>query len=121
MNSMNRISIASDFSPVPLGRFHADSPFNGTAFREKCLLPALAQHELTEIVFDGAEGYGSSFLEEAFGGLVRYDGFSKDDVLRRLILVSLEDPTLIDEVRQYIHEAELVILASKKPQVGPRG
>lgn len=121
MNSMNKISIANDFSPVPLGRFPADSTFNGTAFRENFLLPTLAKHDVTEIVFDGAEGYGSSFLEEAFGGLVRYDGFTEQDLLRRLILVSSEDPTLIDEVQQYIHEAMSAKRLHRDTRINPVG
>lgn len=105
MNSPYKISIATDFSPVPLGRFPNDSPSNGTDFREKWLLPALAKHNSFQVDFDGAEGYGSSFLEEAFGGLVRLHGFAPNDLLERISLISNEDPTLIDEVRQYIQDA----------------
>lgn len=105
MNSPYKISIATDFSSVPLGRFPNDSLFNGTAFREKWLLPALAKHNSFQVDFDGAEGYGSSFLEEAFGGLVRLHGFGPDEILKRISLISNEDPTLIDEVRQYIQDA----------------
>jgi hypothetical protein len=71
MNLPHKISIADDFSTVPLGRFPDDSPFNGTTFREIWLIPALAKYQSIEVDLDRAEGYGSSFLEEAFGGLVR--------------------------------------------------
>ena len=33
---------------------------------------------------DGAVGYGPSFLEEAFGGLVRCEGFEKSTLDTRL-------------------------------------
>ena len=115
MNSPHKIRVATDFSPVPLGRFPNDSPFNGTTFREKWLLPALATHTTFQVDFDGAEGYGSSFLEEAFGGLVRLNGFNSNEVLNRINLVSKEDPTLIDEVRQYIQDASQ---ANQKIDIG---
>lgn len=105
MNSPHKINIARDFSAIPLGRFPDDSPHNGTTFREDWLLPALRTHESIEIDLDGAEGYGSSFLEESFGGLVRINGYSPDELLARISLVSNEDPTLIDEIRQYIQES----------------
>lgn len=106
MNSIYKLSIARDFSSVPLGRFPDDSDFNGTTYREKWLVPALAKHASIQVDLDGAEGYGSSFLEEAFGGLVRHHGFLPTDLLKRIQFKSLEDPTLIAEIQQYIEEAE---------------
>jgi len=105
MKLPNKISIAHDFSVVPLGRFPDDSAYNGTTFREELLVPALKGKEPVQIDLDGVEGYGSSFLEESFGGLVRVHGFKPADVLSRIQLVSTEDPTLIDEITQYIQEA----------------
>jgi hypothetical protein len=52
------------------------------------------------INLDGTEGYPTSFLEEAFGGLARE--FGADLVLGRLQFVSLEEPNLLDEIRGYI-------------------
>ena len=66
-----RISVAEDFSPFPAGRTDADGPYNGTKFREKFLFPALQEGKHVIVIFDGVEGWGSSFLEEAFGGLLR--------------------------------------------------
>jgi hypothetical protein len=105
MNLPHKISIADDFSTVPLGRFPDDSPFNGTTFREIWLIPALAKYQSIEVDLDRAEGYGSSFLEEAFGGLVRLHSFTAGELLRRISFISKEDPTLIEEIRQYIDEA----------------
>jgi STAS-like domain of unknown function (DUF4325) len=121
MNSPHKISVAKDFSTVPLGRFPDDSDFNGTVFREKWLLPALAKHDTLQVDFDGAEGYGSSFLEEAFGGLVRLHGFSPSDLLKRISLISEEDPTLIDEVHQYIQDAARMNQSSGQAKNGPSG
>jgi hypothetical protein len=54
---------------------------------------------------DGTSGYGTSFLEEAFGGLIREDKFSFSDIARTLELVSEEDEDHIDEVNEYLEQA----------------
>jgi hypothetical protein len=67
-------------------------PFSGEEFREELLEPALKQaieqkHVLT-IILDGVSGYGSSFLEESFGGLVR-SGFTSDQLRKHLRIAAL--------------------------------
>ena len=42
-------------------------------------MPAMKRGELVEIVLDGTRGYPSSFLEEAFGGLIR-SGFAAQKI-----------------------------------------
>lgn len=76
-NEMKIIDISRDFSNVPAGRHRADGDFSGEIFRDKLLAPALRQYERVQVVLDNTEGFGSSFLEEAFGGLIRYCGFTK--------------------------------------------
>lgn len=98
------IEIARDFSPEPYGRYPEDSDSNGTKFREEFLVPSLAQGTVV-VSLDGAEGYGSSFLEEAFGGLVREHGFTPNDLRKRLEIISEEDPSLIAEIWEYIEAA----------------
>ncbi|MBV8603222.1 MAG: STAS-like domain-containing protein [Pelomonas sp.] len=82
------ISIAKDFSPFPAGRYVTDGPFPGEAFRDQVLLPALREHGDVTVDLDGTNGYGSSFLEEAFGGLVRKGGYSPADLKIRLHIKS---------------------------------
>jgi hypothetical protein len=94
------ISIANDFTKFPAGRFKDDGPYSGELFRERFLAPALSTDEQLVIDLDGARGYGSSFLEEAFGGLVRL-GFPVDVVLARIKFVS-KDSSLITEIQSYI-------------------
>lgn len=71
---MTTIRIA-DYAPSPGGRFVSDGDYSGEWFRDDILAPALreaaANSEMLTIVLDGTSGYGSSFLEEAFGGLIR--------------------------------------------------
>ena len=99
------INVARDFSPFPAGRYLADGPYSGEGFLKEKLLPALKQGASVEVVLDGAMGYGSSFLEEAFGGLVRLKEWPLADLLERIKLVSLEEPALVDEIKGYMHEA----------------
>ncbi len=82
------IRIAKDFSDVPSGRYLEDGDFNGQKFREQWLVPLLEKDEVVDVIFDGAEGYGSSFLEEAFGGLVRMHGFTREFLSKHLHLVA---------------------------------
>lgn len=74
------IYVATDFSDVPAGRNKADGEFSGEKFRDEYLIPKLKnatkEHPLVVNIND-AEGYGSSFLEEAFGGLIR-EGYSEE-------------------------------------------
>lgn len=69
---MKKINIAKDFSKFPSGRYRADGDFSGERLREEFLLPALKSNDIVEIELDGVNGYASSFLEEAFGGLGHY-------------------------------------------------
>lgn len=101
---MKVINIKSDFSRYPAGRYMIDGPYNGENFRENFLIPALNEDYQVQIELDGVRGYNSSFLDEAFGGLIRSGKFSADDLLSRLVLKS-QDQSLIEEIREYIQEA----------------
>jgi len=79
------INIADDFTRTPGGRRIRTGPASGEEFREKLLAPklriAVEKGVPLVVVLDGVAGYPVSFLEEAFGGLIRYDGFSKEALL----------------------------------------
>ncbi len=95
-----------DYSPYPYGRYRAQSEaHSGEAFREDVLLPAFrGGADQVFVILDGARGLGSSFLEEAFGGLIR-SGLPFAEVKRRLTIVSDTDPSLTKEVWGYINDA----------------
>jgi hypothetical protein len=97
------IDVGSAFTRFPAGRYLEDGKFSGQRFRDDFLIPALERYREVKLYLDGTMGYGSSFLEEAFGGLVR-QGLNKQDVLRRLILIS-EDRSIIEEIQEYIAKA----------------
>lgn len=94
------INVARDFSKYPAGRYLEDGPASGQLFRERFLIPALKESKILTIELDGTRGYGSSFLEEAFGGAVR-EGFSPTLVKSAFPLVS-DDQSLVDEIHDYI-------------------
>lgn len=100
---MKTVEIAKDFTRYPAGRYRADGPYSGEVFRDKFLEPSLSDGESVKVILDGARGYGSSFLEEAFGGLVR-KGFSVDQVHAMVKIVSA-DPSLKQEIEDYIDTA----------------
>lgn len=91
---MKTINIAEDFSSAPAGRFPEDGLFNGTRFREEFLVPELKKGHPIKIILDGVSGFGSSFLEEAFGGLVRLHHMSKD-FLKKNISIVYSDSALV--------------------------
>lgn len=96
-----------DFSPFPGPRKETVGPNSGERFRDEVLYKAIIENPDEEIcvILDGTAGYGSSFLEESFGGLVRL-GVSENkmmEVVRNL--VSREDPSLIEEIAEYVNEA----------------
>jgi hypothetical protein len=89
------INIAKDFSRTPGGRFKTDGPFSGQLLRDGFLAPALMAARKDGgrlvVILDGTRGYLSSFLEEAFGGLVRECGFTRSE-LKRLLEIRALDP-----------------------------
>lgn len=82
------IIIAEEFSPSPIGRYRTDSDTSGEAFRVDFLVPALKKFDKVTVDLDGTDGYGSSFLEEAFGGLIRNEGFTEKQIKNKLTIVS---------------------------------
>lgn len=99
------INIANDFSKTPGARTKKEGPHSGQEFREKFLEKYFSDPSKPSlvIILDGADGYATSFLEEAFGGLARQ--FGRDEVLSRIQFISHEDSILIDEIKGYINEA----------------
>lgn len=108
------IRISEQFSKYPMGRyFPKDGDFAGERFRKEFLKPALevaiksGGSEKVEVVLDGVRTFGSSFLEEAFGGLVREENYTHAQ-LERVLIVSYTQPELsfyAEAIKDYISKA----------------
>lgn len=103
MNTLFIINVARDFSLAPYGRLKTDGPYSAEAFRE-LLVSALRKSEVVQVELDGTRGYASSFLEEAFGGLI-HNGFTSSQLYSRLSVIT-DDRTLKTEIFNYIKEVE---------------
>ncbi|MGR5390823.1 STAS-like domain-containing protein [Vibrio crassostreae] len=84
---MIMISIdVSQFSKTPFGRYKSDGQYSAERFRDEVLVPKLNEAHGDDVEVDFTKvalGVGSSFLEEAFGGLVR-DGFDKNELTQHI-------------------------------------
>lgn len=107
---MVQIDIAKQYTKTPGGRYSKEGKFSGEDFRNSILIPryleAFENNQILRIKLDGGYGYGSSFLEEAFGGLVRSlheKGIVVDP--KRIELISDEEPQLIEDIYDYISAA----------------
>ena len=71
-------------------------------------MPALRSYDRVVVGIDNTEGFGSSFLEEAFGGLIRLSGFTKIELDRKLEIRSLQARTKRYQRKreQYIAKAD---------------
>jgi len=105
---MIRLSIARDFSETPGPRSREEGEFSGEEFLDTLLLlkfeQALSGNDKLFVDLDGTEGYATSFLEAAFGGLCRK--FDPGTVLRIIEFKSDDEPRLVTEVRNYIQDAK---------------
>lgn len=103
---MSLISIANDFSSTPGGRFRTDGPFSGEQFREDVLIPALGSAPSITVELDGTRGYPSSFLDEAFAGLVRKKGWSADEFKKHITIIASGNYQIYyDDIMLYVEEA----------------
>ena len=99
------IYIAKDYSDTPAGRYVTDGSFSGERFRDEFLYPALQKNDHVDVNLDGALGYGSSFLEEAFGGLIREKGMGLDEIRLKLTIISSR-VLYKSRIWQYLDDAE---------------
>ncbi|MFA0263181.1 STAS-like domain-containing protein [Vibrio cyclitrophicus] len=109
---MITIDLAKDFSRTPFGRYTSDSLNSAEKFRTDWLLPAFKKQPSEKVMVDFSGismGLGSSFLEEAFGGLVR------QGVPAKLILDNLEIksrlPIYTKQITEYVLAADKEVKA----------
>ena len=98
------IRVVTDFTDTPGARLRSQGDFSGEEFRESILIPAVLEArkhgDKIKIDLDGTYGYPPSFLEEAFGGLVR--AFPNDDFSQMFEFVTFDEPSLTEKIANYI-------------------
>lgn len=102
-----RIIKVKDFSITPGSRHRDEGEYSGEEFRETILEPifkkAVDLKMKVTIDLDGTIGYGTSWLEEVFGGLTRK--YSKELVNKHIEIISNEEPYLKEDINEYIEKA----------------
>ncbi|QXI26364.1 STAS-like domain-containing protein [Pseudomonas vanderleydeniana] len=105
-NAREKDIIVGDFSKTPYGRYEKDGKSNASAFRDTVLANAFKNPEIDRVnvyldtVEEGYE-YGSSFLEEAFVGLVRKCNIDANTVKRKLNIIT-EHYDYVLEINDYL-------------------
>lgn len=103
---MNKFELrVVDFSKNPYGRYPDDSEFCGQNYREDILEPALREHDAVHVYLDGYNRYGRSFLDEAFGGLIRESSFSGEEIKKRLTYSHELVPNIVRIIEDRIEAA----------------
>jgi STAS-like domain of unknown function (DUF4325) len=100
-----RVSVAKQFTKLPGLRYARLGPYSGEEFRQRFLIPPLSQGDSVIVELDGVRGYGSSFLDEAFGGAVRELNLDIQEALTRIKVETSVKSWELD-VEEYIRTAK---------------
>ena len=104
------IKIAKDFSYTPGPRYIDEGKNSGEKFRKEILADifkrAIKENKNIIVDLDGTDGYGTSFLEESFGGLIRDNRIDYNEIIKRLTIISTEEEYLKDDVYNYLEDAK---------------
>jgi hypothetical protein len=106
------LHVVEEYSELLGARYEHEMHYSGERFRKELLHPklndAIWKNQVLVVDLDGAFGYACSFLDEAFGGLIRVDGEILKEIEPHLEIVSKEEPGLIEEITDYMKEASNV-------------
>lgn len=86
MVKSKKIHVVSEYYPRPKWRYEREGDGSGEVFRRDVLAPALRNNAKVEVDLNGYNRYGPSFISEAFGGLVRDESFTLDDLKQKLVI-----------------------------------
>lgn len=106
------INIVKEFTDKPGARYESQGSNSGEKFRDTILYPkfleSLSKNEELVVDLDGGYGYGSSFLEESFGGLVRRLKKENNENYKKVAnikIISNDNKLWIEKINTYIQEA----------------
>ena len=99
------INIAKDYTRCPGARYESEGDYSGERFREDFLAPMIKEAIKTgvklEVILDGSAGYSASFIEESFGGLIRTNHYTLQEVKDNILIISYEEPALDGDISDY--------------------
>lgn len=85
---MRLIKVAEDFSSFPGGRYRSGGDYSAEEFLQEFLVGPLLNGEYITVDMSDVIAYSAAFLDEAFGGLVRYYGMDPQFLEERMKIVS---------------------------------
>jgi len=100
----------ADICTTPGGRSIVSGSYSAEWFYSNHLLPAykqaVAENTSLTVDLDGTEGYAGSYLDELFGRLAWENKDTIKDMLvdTELSIISTEEPYLVDDIIQSMHE-----------------
>jgi hypothetical protein len=104
-----KIKISKDFGYAPGPRYVREGDLSAELFRSEILLPAIRKAIQDDVVLtvdvDGTAGYGKSFFEESFGGLIRIEALNYDDILKHLLVISNDEPIHKEKIYYHLKKA----------------
>lgn len=105
MSELDKVIRVRDYTRFPGPRYKRLGPYSGEWFRVDILQPAVAAYgDQVTIDLDGVLGYGSSFLEESFAGLIR-EGLPVEMVSSLIKnLIAKDEPDLKNEIESYVKD-----------------
>ena len=103
--------VADEFYRRPSGRYRSHGTHTGEAFRDDLLIKKLRdlpKGEKLVVDFTGVTMAGSSFLEEAFGGIIRNHNFTLNELKDIFVIKFPRRPSLEEKVWEYIRDADRI-------------
>ncbi|HEX8266442.1 MAG TPA: STAS-like domain-containing protein [Pyrinomonadaceae bacterium] len=104
-----KVKISKDFAYAPGPRYIKEGANSGELFRttkfRSLVEEAISKNEILIVDLDGTAGYGRSFLEELFGGLVREDKLNYQEIVNHLEIISNEEPNWKNKISMYLKKA----------------
>lgn len=103
--TVNEINVIKDFSKKPYGRspekvMKGEENDTGLVFRKNLLAPRLrdsiSEGKKLRVILTGYNRYGRSFIDESFGGLIRDDGFTYNQLKDYLDIEHKDVQSIVD-------------------------
>lgn len=98
------IIYVKNFTLAPGARYRKLGKGSGEEFRDDILVPAFEQDKNLIVDLDGVLGYGSSFLEEAFAGLIRLQKFTLQEIKILVSNIQTKNEEWKKEIEEYVND-----------------